>query len=1201
MSYYVIHCPKCTRAMRVRPEQTGSAVACPTCGAHVRPTPGGTKPGPSAAPPVHVPVFSAGTPPPTRRGAMGKRQRAFPWGRIAAIAGVAGAVVALVVGGWFVYRHLNSGDRADKGPPAPRVTAPEEPDVGLLNAVRYIVPERADYVLCVDLRPFRSSPSFNKEARLLDDAAEKLLSDLALEPVKPRLQTIWLTGSYDGRWLLALAFEKAVAVKRPPEARFMKDTTGGQTCWQDRFEFDHENSPNRWATTAAGQLLYGPAEEVRAVLKRENERSPVDLTPLQEAAKATPAGVPVWFTLSRVPAKVTVAPTLPDLSSEITGGAAGVLTFTDQGDVTISARYFFRDAAGANSGKEKLDKAVEEQRKEPLFSSVKNSEIKQDKDREKQLNQIIEIDRPKLTEQLRPWIERVSQVHDEVLARIGARYAQVVRDADQALRDDKYGDAQDRYTNAKCFHAVPSTHTLTPTETDLQARIEAVKQVNGHTQNGIKAFYEKRYDDALTAFKEAVAVFEKSLKQYGTGILPKDWHRKALYYRGEAYLSGRKYSEAEKDFTEARDLYRSALPPFPEAEKKRREASYQHHLSLGKSSRKDRKYDDAAKEFLRARDEFMDSKDSPEYGEAEKERLTTLDWKKRYESYKDYLKDATDKLAKKQYAAALKSFTRARDEVPHDQGLQDVARKEMMDAKRGYYDELWANADMRRKQAEDAFQKGEMSLKGSTDIAFIAAYEEFKSSVGHCDDAVKGFSEAAGVFEGDEEQGKQAAARQASKDSESLRTVAKGKESLARGQHARRKGEMAKTEARSLAKFADQAMQYKEAEGRFQQAEDHFRDAENHFADSDLKKEANKLRTNIQGLKRSAQYSLHFAQGRDAFSKGLDELTDAYFDEAIKSFEEALRAKPEDNEASQEKARAQRVKDKDVLAEEVLQWNNKPLKATCAAFAPNKDSTLSVVGCEDGSVLVWDWRKRKIVRLFAGAHKTKIVALAISPDGTKAIAMDSATLTVSDLNQLDRDPVRFGSGGTALAFHPDGKRVLVGRETGIVELWKLTEGRPRVVHEEALDYAIRALAVADRDVVATAGHTAYFCYIKDDKFEWGAMGKGWPVGDKPGAIVLQGGDAVIANGNELQRWRTSTRERKLGQEIKLPGPVRCLALAPDGNFLCGSDKVVHLGGVSRKLDGPEGAIGSVSVSPDGRRAAAVSSPDGTLFLWRLRK
>jgi WD40 repeat protein/tRNA A-37 threonylcarbamoyl transferase component Bud32 len=245
----------------------------------------------------------------------------------------------------------------------------------------------------------------------------------------------------------------------------------------------------------------------------------------------------------------------------------------------------------------------------------------------------------------------------------------------------------------------------------------------------------------------------------------------------------------------------------------------------------------------------------------------------------------------------------------------------------------------------------------------------------------------------------------------------------------------------------------------------------------------------------------------------------------------------------------------------------------------------------DGSsiIKVWDATTGKELREFRHGSGGGLDHLVFSPDGTRLAAVAGKTLVTWDVDsgsvlqtfhtQTDRSPL------SCMAFSPDGARLASARVDGIVELWDVVRGGPKLdtfLHSPL----VMGLAFSpDGTRLASAGY--------DGKV------KVWSVGWDRSVRPLRGAGAVFSpDGLRLAQggaWKQLTlRDVATGGVLRSfeHSSVTRAAFSPDGTRLAsggirgvvklwdtGSGKEIHTF-TGHKLD-----IDCIAFSPDGTRLA----------------
>ncbi len=232
-----------------------------------------------------------------------------------------------------------------------------------------------------------------------------------------------------------------------------------------------------------------------------------------------------------------------------------------------------------------------------------------------------------------------------------------------------------------------------------------------------------------------------------------------------------------------------------------------------------------------------------------------------------------------------------------------------------------------------------------------------------------------------------------------------------------------------------------------------------------------------------------------------------------------------------------------------------------AAFSPDGKSLLT--GIEDGAVKIWDVEAGR-VKATLNAHGAPVWTVVYNEKGDRfASASDDGAAKVWDsatnkeLHMLKHDA---DSGVKALAFSPDGTRIVTGTRNGKLIIWDAQTG----------------------DVFKkTRGHLGTImslAYSRDGK-----------------TIASASGDKSI------KLWDAGTLQEQLTLTGHT-GSVYSVAISPDGKTIASGswDRTVRLwdadtGNLLRSLSGHSQDVWSVAFAPDGATLASVD--DRTVKIW----
>jgi WD40 repeat protein len=241
------------------------------------------------------------------------------------------------------------------------------------------------------------------------------------------------------------------------------------------------------------------------------------------------------------------------------------------------------------------------------------------------------------------------------------------------------------------------------------------------------------------------------------------------------------------------------------------------------------------------------------------------------------------------------------------------------------------------------------------------------------------------------------------------------------------------------------------------------------------------------------------------------------------------------------------------------------------AFSPT-DSLLAFASLnEQGQpeVRVWNPDSRKLVTAFT--NNAPLRCLVFSPDGKLLASLDNkGNIRVTEwasgqiLARRTGPPLRRGGVGV-LAFAPDGRRLAIGGDAGVLEF----------------------LDCQSRDVVTVET----------------------PTGDGVTALAFSPSGEVLAAGfgftsGTIHLWDVSSRQAR-GQLTNHTAWVTALAFVPDGRRLvsAGMDRTIRVWSIPelaelRRFQASRHGVAALALLPDGK-TLATGGDDGTLCLWDL--
>jgi RNA polymerase sigma factor (sigma-70 family) len=297
-------------------------------------------------------------------------------------------------------------------------------------------------------------------------------------------------------------------------------------------------------------------------------------------------------------------------------------------------------------------------------------------------------------------------------------------------------------------------------------------------------------------------------------------------------------------------------------------------------------------------------------------------------------------------------------------------------------------------------------------------------------------------------------------------------------------------------------------------------------------------------------------------------------------------------------------------------------KDTVCALAFSPDGKKLASSAWDATLRLWDLDARK--ELHKALSLDSVANLAFSPDGKTLFSSGGNQVRLWDVaawreRQVAQGPRR---GGVAFSFSPDGRRA-ASASGKTIWLWNTATGE-RIRSLEGHEADVRGLAFSTDGtalISTSESHVHHRSPMKDRTIRiWdlktGQEQRRIPNTEKQINLIAFAPDratfAVWSYDKDdrvlVRNIRTDAKPRSFAlppEESPGAGTLDALCFSPDGKILYAS-RYLHIlrwdaatGRALPPLGKHDGGNAEIALSPDGRSLAALTTYDGTLYLWEI--
>jgi WD40 repeat protein len=253
----------------------------------------------------------------------------------------------------------------------------------------------------------------------------------------------------------------------------------------------------------------------------------------------------------------------------------------------------------------------------------------------------------------------------------------------------------------------------------------------------------------------------------------------------------------------------------------------------------------------------------------------------------------------------------------------------------------------------------------------------------------------------------------------------------------------------------------------------------------------------------------------------------------------------------------------------------------------------------DSSARVWNPETGDLIFTLAAQHQQKVLAAAVSPDGTQiatASADRTARIWFGGLGATPTVLAGHTGGVSGVSFSPDGKLVLTASDDGTARLWSPLV--PALLPLGAQTGAVTTTSYSpDGRLVLSAGADGTARIWRVDGTLLQTLGHTARVNQ---ATFVSGGREVLTASDDgtAKLWRVS--DGSLLASFPHGAPVRTALLSADGIVTAGADGTVKLWTRAGTLVWSAAHGSPIAAAAVNATTVATGAADGTIRLWRER-